>query len=192
MNLLPFLFAPLLLLPTAQGSERNGHASAGLSEPLRSQATGLGPVGASPFDWLVKPWETQTARQVSIEQHIIIRITPRFRAANDPRIGMFSQNLDTAAAPRIEERKMGKCVALDGVAGVQITPANRLVLFLRDNRVVSAGLDKGCSARDFYSGFYVARSGDGMMCTGRDTLQSRNGASCKLGKLHQLIAVDDN
>ena len=58
---------------------------------------------------------------------------------------------------------------------------------MRDTRIVSAGLDKGCTARDFYSGFYVARTGDGMMCTGRDKLQSRNGANCKLGKLKQLV-----
>ena len=177
MNLLPFLFAPLLMLPSPQNS-------------APAQSVGLGALGPAPFDWWVKPWENRRAEQVSIEQHITIRITPWGRAANDPRIALLSQNFDRAAAPRMEQRKMGKCVALDGVAGVQITAANRLVLFLRDNRVVSAGLDKGCSARDFYSGFYVARSADGMMCSGRDKLQSRNGASCKLGKLHQLIAVD--
>ena len=50
---------------------------------------------------------------------------------------------------------------------------SKLILFMRDQRIVSATLDKTCRARDFYSGFYMARSGDGMLCTNRDTLQSR-------------------
>ena len=82
-----------------------------------------------------------------------------------------------------------------GANGTPATTAQRLGTILkasrdimRDARIVSAGLDKGCTARDFYSGFYVARTGDGMMCTGRDKLQSRNGANCKLGKLKQLVA----
>jgi hypothetical protein len=191
MILLPSLFAPLLLLPSLPSTARDGQPGAALAGQARVQPMALGQAGKAPFAWLIPPWQSRPAQQVSIEQHIVIRITPRARTANDPWIGMFVQDQGGVSASRIEERKMGKCVALDGVAGVQITPSNRLVLFLRDSRVVSAGLDKGCTARDFYSGFYVARSADGMMCSGRDTLQSRNGASCKLGKLHQLVAVGD-
>ena len=63
---------------------------------------------------------------------------------------------------------------------------NRLLLFMRDQHVVLAALEKACRAEDFYSGFYVARNGDGLLCTDRDTLQSRSGANCRLLALHEL------
>ncbi len=145
----------------------------------------------APVAWLMQTWQTRSADQVSIEQHIVIRIAPRAPANADPRVAMFYDAPASPQASHIEERKMGKCVPIDGVAGVQITQANKLVLYMRDSRVVSAGLDKGCNARDYYAGFYVARSSDGMICAGRDKLQARNGASCKVGKLHQLVEVGD-
>ena len=36
--------------------------------------------------------------------------------------------------------------------------------------MVSAALERSCSARDFYSGFYVERNADGQICVKRDTL----------------------
>lgn len=188
MNPLPAILAPLLLLPVAIAPAANSDGA-----PLTEQAQPEQAMQPSfaPLSWLQEAWQTRSAQQVSIEQHIVIRIAPRAPANADPRVAML---YDAPASPRsshIEERKMGKCVPVDGVAGVQITQANKLVLYMRDSRVVSAGLDKGCNARDYYAGFYVARSGDGMICAGRDKLQARNGASCKLGKLHQLVEVGD-
>ena len=91
--------------------------------------------------------------------------------------------------PRFVERKHGKCVATSGIAAVDSASGNRLLLFLRDSRILSATLDKSCNARDFYSGFYVERSGDGQICVNREKLQSRSGASCKLKALRELVAV---
>ena len=54
-----------------------------------------------------------------------------------------------------------------------------------------AQLEKACSARDFYSGFYVEPSRDGNLCVSRDELQSRSGAKCELSALHRLEAVRD-
>ena len=48
-------------------------------------------------------------------------------------------------------------------------------------------LERACSARDYYSGFYVQRTSDGQICVDRDTLQSRTGASCKLSRLRELV-----
>lgn len=87
---------------------------------------------------------------------------------------------------------MGKCVSVAGIAGVQPRRGNRLVLFMRDQRIVAADLERACSARDFYSGFYVERSEDGMLCVDRDRLQSRTGARCKLSRLRQLVAVNED
>lgn len=83
---------------------------------------------------------------------------------------------------------MEDCVEVRGIAGVQTVGSNRLVLYLRDRRMVSASLDKSCLARDFYSGFYIERNRDGMLCVGRDKLQSRSGAHCQIASFRQLVA----
>ena len=197
MTPFPAFLAPLLLLQVAtipgnpsgnlQVMDNDADASAlALVMQDRFEPFVAGPADNSPIDWLDEGWQEPSANQVSIEQHIIIRVAPQMRSNPDARTRPLAAPYQPVRR-RFEERAMAKCVPVAGVAGVQITEANRLVLFLRDNRVVSAGLDKGCAARDFYSGFYVARSADGMICSGRDKLQSRNGASCKLGKLRQLV-----
>ncbi|MEO7248510.1 MAG: hypothetical protein ABIW31_08655 [Novosphingobium sp.] len=196
MYLISTILAPLLLLPVTLASPAAPDRAVQETRSALTRQPSVPPVESSPadsfpFSWLAEAWRTPSAEQVSIEQHITIRIAPRAPSNADPRIGMFTDMPERSAAQRLTERAMGKCLAIDGVAGVQIAASNKLVLFLRDARVVTAGLDKGCNAQDFYAGFYVARSADGMMCAGRDKLQSRNGASCKLGKLHQLVAAGD-
>lgn len=124
------------------------------------------------------------ANQVRIERQITIRISPRGAA---PRPPMFEMP-DRARPPRIAEHRMGKCLPIGGIAGVQVGQDNRLTLFMRDRRTISLGLEKSCRAQDFYSGFYVERSPDGQLCVDRDRLQSRSGANCALTRLRQLIA----
>ena len=68
---------------------------------------------------------------------------------------------------------------------------NRLVLYLRDQRMISVNLEKSCRARDFYSGFYVEKSKDGRLCVDRDKLQSRTGARCEVEAMRQLVEVKD-
>ena len=94
-----------------------------------------------------------------------------------------------ALPPRFEERGKEKCVPLDDIAGVQTGSGNRLVLFLRDRKMISVGLEKACRARDFYAGFYVEKNKDGQLCVSRDKLQSRTGATCEVEAMRQLVAV---
>lgn len=122
--------------------------------------------------------------QVRIEQRITIRIAPR---AGPPPPPFRPFMMDQPDRPRISERHAGKCLPIAGIAGVQVGRDNRLMLSLRDRRVISLGLEKGCRARDFYSGFYVERSPDGQICVDRDRLQSRSGANCALTRLRQLV-----
>lgn len=134
----------------------------------------------------------QAANQVRIEQRIIMRIAPGPAIRpHDVRRSLFA-GMDGPAAPRFLERKMNQCVPVSGIGGVRPDGPSRLVLFMRDQRIVSASLDKACNARDFYSGFLVERTGDGMICAGRDKLLSRSGANCELGKLRQLVQLDDD
>jgi hypothetical protein len=137
--------------------------------------------------WLMLDAMHQVAvnQQIRIERRVTIRISP---AVPNP-----SQNL-TADLPRgaqpanLVERKFGKCVPIRSIAGVQPTQDNRLLLFLRDQRIISANLEKACSARDFYSGFYVEQNSDGMLCVDRDKLHSRTGANCEVERMRQLVA----
>jgi hypothetical protein len=122
--------------------------------------------------------------QVRIEQRITIRISPR---AGPPPPPLRPFMMDLPDRPRISERHAGKCLPISSIAGVQVGRDNRQMAYLRDRRVISLGLEKGCRAQDFYSGFYVERSADGQLCVDRDRLQSRSGANCALTRLRQLV-----
>ncbi|HKT86712.1 MAG TPA: hypothetical protein VJQ77_11585 [Novosphingobium sp.] len=124
-----------------------------------------------------------------IEQRMTIRVAPRGSRPSSPE--MFFGMPDDEFESRFAERKIGKCLPMAGIAGVQPNGSNRLLLFMRDQRVVSAELERACRARDFYLGFYLARTSDGQLCVDRDTLLSRSGMNCKLTRIRQLVADDD-
>ena len=159
--------------------------AATLPQPLRDDASGPTSEGASGLldgantlgeDLADAPW-----RQVRIEQRLIIRITP----------GM---GRDLPPPPPLPQpmlvphgRRGVSCVALGGIAAIAPSSSdNQIVLLLRDRRQIVANLEKSCSARDFYVGFYAERSADGMLCTGRDVIHSRAGASCTITRLQQV------
>jgi len=130
------------------------------------------------------------AEQVSIEQRVTIRINPR--PAPMPNVANFvATGADSGGEPRMIERKAGKCLPLGSIAGVQPLDAGRLLLILRDNRLFTAKLSKGCEAREFYSGFIVKRNVDGQVCVNRDELLSRSGSNCQVSGFHQLVDASD-
>ncbi|MEP3051477.1 MAG: hypothetical protein ABJP48_00670 [Erythrobacter sp.] len=133
-------------------------------------------------------WQSTTiARQVRIEQRVVVRISPQTAGQQ----GLLAQLPQRELAARYEERAMDSCVEVDGIAGVQTGRGNRLLLFLRDRRIITLNLEKACLARDFYSGFYIERNADGKLCVDRDKLQSRSGAQCEVDRMRQLVAVRD-
>lgn len=142
----------------------------------------------SPINPLSAMRSLQTARQIRIEQRVVVRIAPQPPAA---RQNMLADLPQRAVAPRFEEARKEKCVPLEGIAGVQTGSGNRLVLFLRDQRMISVNLEKSCRARDFYSGFYVEKNKDGRLCADRDKLQSRTGVLCEVEAMRQLVEARD-
>lgn len=127
-------------------------------------------------------------RQVRIEQRVIIRISP---ARQSPRQNLLAELPTRQRTQQFEEKRIGKCLAVEGISGVQTDSGNRLLLFLRDRRIISLNLEKACRARDFYSGFYLERSEDGKLCVDRDRLHSRNGAKCEIDRMRQLVAINE-
>lgn len=190
------LLAPaILLVPGAVGAELARSASADPGGGIASAAL-AGSDKAAPaqryqgidreaYQQALDRLRAQAAHQVSIEQRFTIRITPRAPA---PPVTMLNDMAEPGGV-RLVERKMGRCVPVDGIASVQYGAVNKLVLYMRDRRIVSATLDKGCRAVDFYSGFYVAKNSDGMLCAKRDPILSRSGSNCRVEGLRQLIEV---
>lgn len=130
--------------------------------------------------------QSSVANQVRIEQRVVVRIAPAPPAA---RQNMMAELPQRAQPSQFQEGGKEKCVPLDGIAGVQTGSGNRLVLYLRDRRMISVNLEKACRARDFYAGFYVEKNKDGRLCIARDKLQSRTGARCEVDMMRELVAV---
>ena len=142
--------------------------------------------GRAVWHSIAEAFQPEAVQQVRIEQGFVIRISPL-----GPAREMLADMQQAPLMTRFRERKAGKCVPVAAIAGVQIGGDNRLMLFMRDQRMIGASLEKACRARDFYSGFYLERNGDGRLCVDRDMIHSRSGVSCSLSRLRQLVAIDE-
>lgn len=132
----------------------------------------------------------QAMAQVRIEQRIVIRV-PRQSLSRSSLLPMPApRQVPPPEPPRFERRKIGKCLAMRDVTGVRVVNNDMLVLFMRDQRMIEARLERTCSAREFYQGFYMERSDDGRLCVGRDLLQARSGSKCEVERLRQLVPED--
>ena len=206
MSYYAILFVPLMVLLPAAGAvdpkpDLAGAAVAVQSDTLAAESAAPAEAYAppqptpaaefpegSPFQMVVESFREQAANQVRIEQRMTIRVSPRPQPV---RPNMLMDLPGREVGPNFLERKMGKCLKVSGIAGVQPNGGSRLLLFMRDQRIVSAELERACRARDFYSGFYLSRSTDGRLCVDRDMLLSRSGANCKLTRIRQLVESDD-
>lgn len=128
-------------------------------------------------------------QQVRIEERVIIRIAPSNPVVSERMLSMIPRR--SAGQATFQEQKLDGCIPVAAIAAVQPAEQNRLLLFMRDRRVLSAALERACNSEDFYSGFYIERQPDGQLCSNRDQLQSRTGASCRVAQINRLIAVRD-
>ncbi|NBB26604.1 hypothetical protein GVM20_15845 [Porphyrobacter sp. SLTP] len=192
MHSLFALAAPLtLLLPLvaeAADVSDDGQQSAISAPQCDVAAAGDEAIKPTAINPLSALRQSSIVRQVRIEQRVVVRIAPQSASS---RRNLLADLPQRAVAPQFEEGGKEKCVALDGIAGVQTGSGNRLVLFLRDRRMISVNLEKSCRARDFYSGFYVEKNKDGRLCVERDKLQSRTGARCEVDTMRELVEVRD-
>ncbi|MDM8010323.1 MAG: hypothetical protein QUV08_05100 [Parasphingorhabdus sp.] len=121
--------------------------------------------------------------QVRIEKRVIIRVPRRRPSSLAPMTDLFP---DTARET-YREKKIGKCLPMNNILGVQMFADRYLDLVTRDRKRIRAQLEETCQARSFYSGFYVEKTDDGKMCAGRDILHSRTGAKCEIERFRELV-----
>jgi hypothetical protein len=192
-------FSPAPASASGQAASSAAPAAEGLLSPilpqssqLREDATSTPPAGTNrqklpPLLGFGSGIRGDRYNQVRIEQRVIVRIGPQSSAASRN----LSANLvnDTGEA-QYSEAAMGKCVAAKDILAVRATEGSRLLLFLRENGLIMASLDKTCSSRDFYSGFYFEQNSDGQLCIDRERLQSRSGAKCQLVQLRRLVPLN--
>ena len=116
--------------------------------------------------------------QLMIHQRIVIRI-PRLDA---PPPMPMPQPL------RWSEKKGPKCVPMDTLGAAVVTTADSIDLLTTEGERIRARLGDDCPALDFYSGLYLKRTADGMLCAKRDVLRSRSGSACGITGFKRLKA----
>ncbi|WP_417621124.1 hypothetical protein [Parasphingorhabdus sp.] len=121
--------------------------------------------------------------QVRIEKRVIIRVPHRRQNSLAP-MADFSRETPPQT---YQEKKIGKCLPMNNILGVQMFSDRFLDLVTRDRKRIRMRLEKNCQARSFYSGFYMEKSNDGKMCAGRDILHSRTGAKCEIDRFRELV-----
>ena len=193
MNPIAAALSPILLLLPALGPVLGGAAAdrepvrqgPQSKVPLPQVSDGRLPGALQSLEEMIDP---EPARQVRIEQRVIIRISPGAAGTREQSMAALPRR---QLREQFQEERYKDCVPISTIVGVEPGPNNRLVLFMSDRRVLTAELERTCNARDFYSGFYIERNEDGRLCSGRDDLQSRAGSSCGVAHLYRLVAVRD-
>lgn len=156
-------------------------------QPERSPVDlGLDGIATPPIRVLEQARQPQQMGQVRIRERVIIRVSP---SAPDARQRVLTMQAQRSATPAYREVNHDDCVRVENIVGVDPTADNRLLLFMENRNVLVAELDGACSARAFYSGFYVDRNDDGRLCERRDMLQSRAGATCSVVNLTRLVSA---
>ncbi len=192
MNSLAALLVPLtLLLPLGASEAPLDENAASLNADHIVEADGKGNAPtrrAASWLQIALPFDVGPIYQVRIERRVILRVSPR---PNPVRQNLMSTLPSQNRSRRFVERDMDDCVPVSGIAAVQADRGNRLLLFMRDRSLVAADLEKSCSSRHFYSGFYIESNDDGRLCIERDMLQSRSGAKCSVAEMNRLVRVED-
>ncbi len=185
MNSLAAFLIPLVLaLPMLPHGAVPADESARAAPEDAKPAQGFAEAPAPPLRLLEEGRRPPVEHQVRIEQRVIIRNAPSSPQRMEQSLAQLNRRSD-----RFEEVRLDECVPINMIAAVA-PQENRLLLFMRDRRILSAVLERACNPEDFYAGFYIERQ-DGNLCERRDRLQSRAGASCRVTRLNRLVAARD-
>jgi len=150
------------------------HPSAAIAVLLASATAASAPLPAAPVDG-------DGMGQVSITGRVVIRV----ESAPPP----MAAAARLASPPvRWVEKGGPKCIAANQLAGAIVNDTDSVDLVLRGGARLRAQLDDDCTALGYYGGFYLKTAADGQVCAGRDTIRTRTGDSCSIGKFKRLVA----
>ena len=130
--------------------------------------------------------DTVRVTQMTVRQRIIIRVPRVPMPAPDQLRRTYSA---VPLAIRWKEKKGPKCVAVSELAGAMIVRPRTVDVALTTGKRIRAILDDGCQPLDFYSGFYIRPGRDGMICSDRDGIKVRSGATCAIDSFKTLVAA---
>ena len=111
------------------------------------------------------------------QQQIIIR-TPVSAGPAAPPASMI----------RWEEHHGPRCIAWARILGHGLLGQNSVDLIFRDGTRIRARLERRCPALDYYRGFYLPATVDGLICADRDSVRSRTGGQCQIDQFRALRA----
>jgi len=143
-----------------------------------------------------QPQRPQVNGTVTFHQQIIIVRNPAgaragARPANNAAMGGAPQSVPGSNASRIrwEEHRGPRCIAWAQIAGSGLLGQESVDLVFRDNTRIRARLERHCPALDYYNGFYMAATPDGLICADRDSIRSRTGGECRIDRFRTLRAA---
>ncbi|MDB5679204.1 hypothetical protein [Sphingomonas bacterium] len=118
--------------------------------------------------------------QVSITGRVVIRV----ESSAAPVAAMRAMPVPV----RWVEKSGPKCIAANLLAGAIVNDSDSVDLVLKGGTRLRAQLDDDCAALGYYGGFYLKTAADGQVCAHRDTIRTRTGESCSIGKFKRLVA----
>ena len=133
----------------------------------------------------------QVSGTVTFYQQIIVVRTPAAaRPVNAP-AAMAASEAASANASRIrwEEHHGPRCIAWAQIAGAGLLSQDSVDLVFRDNTRIRARLERHCPALDYYNGFYMTATPDGLICADRDSIRARTGGQCQIDRFRSLRAA---
>lgn len=133
----------------------------------------------------------QVSGTVTFYQQIIIVRTPAsVRPVNAPAAAAASEAASANASRiRWEEHRGPRCIAWAQIAGAGLLSQDSVDLVFRDNTRVRARLERHCPALDYYNGFYMNATPDGLICADRDSIRARTGGQCQIDRFRTLRAA---
>ena len=125
----------------------------------------------------------QFSGTITFHQQIIIVRTPAMAPAAPASTSANGTQI------RWEEHRGPRCVAWAQIAGAGLLSQDSVDLIFRDNSRVRARLERHCPALDYYNGFYMAATPDGLICADRDAIRARTGGQCQIDRFRTLRAA---
>jgi hypothetical protein len=114
---------------------------------------------------------------ITFHQQIIVRV-PQGPPAGTPNASMI----------RWEEHGGPRCVAWGQIAAAALVRQDSVDLIFRDATRIRARLERRCPALDYYRGFYLSMTPDGLICADRDSVRARAGGECQIDRFRTLRA----